>query len=498
MKYFLNKEQSYEIDKFAINEIGIPSQVLMENAAHSSINIIQNIVANRNENVGSIILLCGSGNNGGDGFALARYLLNDYNVTIYFNGDISKMSSETLVNYNICKNLEIPLLSDISEIINSNPDMIIESLIGIGGDENINNNLSDFLYEINKIKCLKIAIDSPAGLNIDTGIAHHNSFKADYTITMFSEKLGLFLNDGLNNSGKVISTNLGLPNRYLANFSKIKSIEKSDLSKLRKIRNINSSKFDYGRICIIAGSKDMLGAGALAANAAISAGAGLVHLISTARHNALLPEVICHTFPENDSGTLSLKYLNEILEITSKSDVIAIGPGLSNSKEVLNLVIKIIQENENKKIIIDADALKCIDLDSELNINFIITPHIGEFSNITGVDRTKIAESRISLVQEWATKLNCNIILKGFPTIISNKEESYLNLTGNSGLASAGSGDVLTGIIAAVYARYDNPIEVSAIATYIHGDIADKYILNNSKSSLTASKIINELKNYEI
>ena len=498
MKYFLIKEQSYEIDKFAINELGIPSQVLMENAAHSSFNIIQNILANRNENIGSIILLCGSGNNGGDGFALARYLHNDYNITIYFKGDISKMSDETLLNYNICNKLNITFINSITEIKNSNPDLIIESLIGIGADENINNNLSDFLYEINKFYCLKIAIDSPAGLNIDTGIAHQNSFKADYTITMFSEKLGLFLNDGLNISGKVISANLGLPNKYISNFAKIKSFEKENLLKLTKVRNINSSKFDFGRICIIAGSKDMLGAGTLAANAAISAGAGLVHLVSTARHSALLPEVICHTFPENDSGTLPLKYLNEILEITSKSDVIAIGPGLSNSKEVLNLVIKIIQENENNKIIIDADALKCIDLESELNSNFIITPHIGEFSNITGIDRTKIAKNRITLVQEWSSKLKCNIILKGFPTVIANNEECYLNLTGNSGLASAGSGDVLTGIIAAVYARYDNPIEVSAIATYIHGDIADKYILNNSKSSLTASKIINELKNYEI
>ncbi len=496
MKYFLNKEQSYELDKFAINELAIPSQVLMENAAHSTFNIINNILKSRN--VKNIVVLCGSGNNGGDGFAIARYLCDEYNVSIYFNGNVSKMSPETLVNYNICKNLKIPFIKDITDVVDSEPDLIIESLIGIGADENLNDKLSKFLEQINKIKSLKIAIDSPAGLNINTGIAHLNSFKTDYTITMFSEKLGLFINDGLNISGKVIKANLGFPSSFIPQFSNIKSFELDDIEFLRQVRDLNSSKFDFGRICIIAGSKDMLGAGALAANAAISAGAGLVHLVSTDRHSALLPEVICHTFPQNDFGTLSLKYLNEILEITAKSDVIAIGPGLSNYSDVLNLAIKIIEANENKKIIIDADALKCVDENSELTSNFILTPHLGEFSNITKLDRTKIAQNRIDIVKKWAKKLNCNIVLKGYPTIISDKTETILNLTGNPALASAGSGDVLTGILAAIYALFDNPIEASAIATYIHGDIADKFIQKYSKSGLTASKIINELKKYEI
>lgn len=496
MKYYLNKKQSYDLDKFAIEKIGIPGQILMENAANATFNKIMQLP--QMQSVRSILVLCGNGNNGGDGFALSRFLSNEFIVDIYFNGNVDKMSDETKVNYNIAKNLNIKIINDLDEALKKNYDVIIESLVGIGADENINDNLQALLNKINKSQAIKIAIDCPAGLNVDNGIANVNCFIADYTFTMFSEKVGLFLNDGLKNCGKVIKVNLSLPDKYINQFTNIKSIEEIDLLAIHKKRDKNTSKFDYGRVGIIAGSKDMLGAGALSANAAISTGAGLVHLISTDRHSALLPEVICHTFPQNDNGSLSLKNLNQILEVTEKCDVIVIGPGISSNRDILNLSIKIIENCENKKIIIDADALKCVDANSKLNKNFILTPHIGEFANIIGEDRTIIENNRIELTNDWARKLDCNIILKGYPSIISNGYDIYLNQTGNAGLATAGSGDVLTGILASVYARYEDPIISSVISTYIHGKIADDFIKDYSQSGLTASKIIDGLKNYEI
>lgn len=496
MKYYLNKKQSYKIDKFAIEELNIPGRVLMENAAHSSYNIIINL--SEINRVNNILILCGNGNNGGDGFALARYLVNKFDVTIYFNGNSDKLSDETLNNYKIVNNLKINIIKSLDIALTSDYQLIIESLVGIGADENIKEELQTSLIKINNYPALKIAIDSPAGLNVNTGKANPNTFKADYTISMFSEKVGLFINEGQSFAGKVIRANIGIPDKYLGQFTQLKSLEENDLTQNYKQRNKNTSKFDYGRICIIAGSKDMLGAGALAANAAISSGAGLVHLISIERHSALLPEVICHIFQQNELGTLSLMNLSEIIEITEKCDVIAIGPGISNNRDILNLSIKIIEHCENKKIIIDADALKCIDVNSQLNENFILTPHLGEFASIINEERTKIQENRIDYVNNWAKKLNCNIILKGYPSLISNGKDTYLNLTGNPGLATAGSGDVLTGILSAVYSRYDDPILSSAIATYIHGKIADDFTKNYSQSGLTASKIINELKNYEI
>lgn len=492
MKYYLTKEAAYKIDEFFIKEINIPSQILMENAAHSTFNsILQIPEINR---VNNILLLCGSGNNGGDGFALARYLSNHFNVDIYFDSEIKNMSEETLVNYNICKKLGISFVESIED----NYDLIIESLVGIGVDENINSKLSNLLNKVNKIDALKIAIDNPAGLNVNTGIASQDAFIADYTVTMFAEKIGLIINDGPKVSGKIIAVNLGTPERYVRNFTNYKSLEEIDTIALHKPRKDNTSKFDYGRIAIIAGSKDMLGAGALAANAAIKAGAGLVHLISTGRHSQLLPEVICQTFEENKYGSLALKSLNEILEITEKADTIAIGPGISNDENVLHLIQKIIEENQNKKLILDADALKCIDSNSILSNNFIITPHIGEFSNIINIDRTIADINRINEVEKWSKKLNCTVLLKGYPTLISDGNEVYINRTGNSGLATAGSGDVLTGILSAIYSRYDDPLVSAALASYIHGKIADNYIINYSKSSLTASKIIELLNNYEI
>lgn len=493
MIYFLKREAASKLDKFCIDELQIPSQILMENAAHSTFNKIMQL--KEIESVRNVLVLCGSGNNGGDGFALSRYLSNYFNVEIFFNNNIEKMSNETLTNYNICKNLSI-LINN--EILHNNYDLIIEAMAGIGVVENINSELSTFLRNVNKMNGLKIAIDTPAGLNADTGIAHQDAFRADYTLTMFASKPGLFINDGIEVSGKVIPVNLGIPDKYLNDFKSIKAFERQDWEQFHKPRKQNSSKFDYGIISIIAGSKNMLGAGALSANATISAGAGLVHLISTERHSSILPEVICHRFEENKYGSLPLKFLNEILEVIDKSDTIAIGPGISNDPEILHLVHKIIENNQEKRIILDADALKCIDSDSKLNQNFIITPHIGEFAKFTNLDRTFVENNRLELVEEWSKKLNCTILLKGNPSLISNNHQTNLNLNGNAGLATAGSGDVLTGILSAIYSRYKDPLLSATFAAYIHGELADNYIKNHSKSSLTASKIIDELKNYEI
>lgn len=493
MKYFLTKKNSYQIDNFFINEIGIESKILMENAAHSTFNKMLQL--SEIEYVRNVLILCGSGNNGGDGFALARYLSNEFYVDIYFNSNEDKMSEETRANYNICKKLGLTINN---QIIDKNYDLVIESMVGIGVDENINTELEKILQKINQISGVKIAIDSPAGINVDNGNAHKNAFKADYTFSMFSSKIGFYFNQAKDYIGKVVDVNLGTPDRYLSQFTKYKALDELDLISIHKPRKSDSSKFDYGRIAIIAGSRNMLGAGTLAANAAINTGAGLVHLISTNRHSQLLPEIICHTFDENKYGSLPFNKIDEILEITSKADTILIGPGLSNDNEVLRLTQKIIEENQEKKIILDADALKCLDIDSELGSNFIITPHTGEMASITNLERTYIENNRISVIEEWSRRLNCCVLLKGNPSLISNSSEVYINLTGNAGLATAGSGDVLSGILAAIYSKYDNPIISAAISAYIHGKIADDYTKNYSQSSLTASKIINELKNYEI
>lgn len=493
MKYFLKREVAYNYDKYCINEMQVPSQILMENAAHSTFNEIMQL--KEIESVKNILILCGSGNNGGDGFALARYLSNKFNIEIYFNSDIEEMSNETLTNYKICKNLDISIHNEIKK---QNYDLIIEAMTGIGVVENIHSKLSTILKNVNNLKGLKIALDTPAGLNADTGIANIDAFRADYTFTMFAPKPGLFINDGQEVSGKVISISLGIPDKYLNDFTSIKAFEKQDWELLIKPRKQNTSKFDYGIISIIAGSKNMLGAGVLSANSAITAGAGLVHLITTERHSSLLPEVICHCFEQNKYGSLPLKYLNEILEAIDKSDTIAIGPGISNDPEILHLVHKIIENNQEKRIILDADALKCIDSDSQLSQNFIITPHIGEFAKITNLERTFIENNRLDLVEEWSKKLNCTILLKGNPSLISNNRKINLNLTGNSGLATAGSGDVLTGILSATYSRYKDPLFSATLAAFVHGELADNYIKKYSKSSLTASKIIDELKSYEI
>ncbi len=493
MEQILTPEQMRLADKIAIESYGIPGEILMENAARSAFEFLVDIFAETQVDF-SVLLICGSGNNGGDGFALARHL-NDFVVTdIYWIGKEEKMSPETKRNYEICKSIGMELThidnEDKLTELNWNYDCIIDAMIGVGGSENIRGIAKDILQIVNKIPAWKIAVDAPTGLNTLNGIAGEDAFKADLTVTMYAKKLGQILADGPEQCGDIFVANLGAPQSIINEVANTYILEECDLDFFFPERERKTSKFDYGRLVIIAGSKQFPGAGALAANAAIKSGAGLVELFSEVLHPAILPEVIVYTDNQNDDyWKKNYEYIKQKCE---KADAVLIGPGLGKKNYLLfkDLFGTLI---EAKPVILDADALLLIDQSKKYNQNLILTPHLGEFASLFGEDRQKVDENAYVYCKEKANTLNCIVHLKHYPSITSNGAQTFLTVNGNAGMASGGSGDVLSGIVASLVVQGIEPPLAMAVGSYIHASAGDYYKNKYNETTLTASNLIDAL-----
>ncbi len=499
MIHVLTPGQMRAADSASINDIGLPGALLMENAAHSSAGIIlEHILPDKPEKP-LAIFLCGSGNNGGDGFALARHLLDYADVFVFWLGRLESMSPETRTNYEALKKCitTIVQVESPEQIANIefDCDILIDAMIGVGGSENLRGMVIPLLQKANNAEAIKIAIDAPTGLNTETGAAHKDVFTADYTITMFAVKTGMLLSEGPAASGKIFVASLGVPRSVADAFCNTYCADFDDLKYILPARKRISSKFDYGKALIIAGSHSYPGAAALAANAAVAAGAGLVRLMTTSVHNALKPEVIPALLDSTKDGTIAAGNLTGILREAEKSDALVIGPGLGDNAETTGLVKKLIAGvPKNLPVIIDADGLRAIGKRTKLKENIIITPHCGEFSRITGLERDFIERNSLATAREWAGRLGCTILLKHVPVIIANPENAFLNINGNPGMATGGSGDVLAGIIAALAAQGISTFDSAVAGAFLHAAAGDYYAEKYSMETLAAADLTDSLK----
>lgn len=495
MKYILTPDEMRQADATAINHYGVPSIILMENAARSSAIYIEQILEDEGLIDPEFTFFCGSGNNGGDGFALARHLYDKYKVKIYWIGDESKMSDETRTNFIAAKNLGIQCVKlntdEEVEKLEIDTEVIVDALIGVGGNEDIRGLALAILKKIHQSDALKIAVDCPTGLNSLTGFANEFCIVADYTITMFAYKTGLLLNEGPDKSGEILLANLGVPEFIVKDIAKTFAYDYEDLMAMLPRRKRISSKFDYGRVLIIAGSERYPGAAALCANASIKSGAGLTILASTAFHPMLLPEVIRLPLIPTPSGSIAEKSLPLIKDELEKADAIAIGPGVTDNPETLSLIRTIVEQyKDSKKIVLDADGLKAFENSTRFTPSVVITPHSGELSRLINIPRDEIEQNSYFIAKEWAKRLNCIVHLKYIPSITTNGENTYLCLAGNPGMASAGSGDVLTGVIATLLARGLEPIAAASLGAYAHSIAGDLYAEKYGMETLTASSLI--------
>ncbi len=502
----LDPKEMYQMDHCTIDEIGIPGAELMENAGKGCSEIIQKEILQEKSKV---VVFCGSGNNGGDGFVIARYLHEwQHEITLYLLGDPAKMRPETLQNYEKCQlqKIRIKRIKKAEEIANLSVfDLVVDAIFGVGLKGIVKGWKADAIQKINSYEIHKVAIDIASGIDAKTGCAEI-AIDADQTLTMAAFKYGQFLGKGREKSGKVRIIDIGIPAQVYRKYpSRAKMITAENVVYPQRSRF--SHKGDFGKIGIIAGSPGFSGAAIMASRAALRAGAGLITLfhpvgMENIFENQLL-EVMTFAYPQSEFHSSNHKKMQKKfpdffakLEIM---DALLIGPGLGVSQQTKNL-LDIILNIWKKPLVIDADGLNLLaqseTLQNFLSKKVLLTPHIGEFARLSQKTITKIQADQISNLNELAQKFNCNILLKNATTLFSNGEKIVFDISGNDGLATGGSGDVLSGIIVSFLGQKMEIQNAAVSASFLLGKTAEKLTEMRRTASIIPSDIIENIFRY--
>lgn len=460
------------IDNYCIEELNIPSMILMENAA---LKVLKNIDFKKFK---SFTIVCGTGNNGGDGLALARHIFsNGYKVDIFVVGN-GKMSDDFRNNYTILENMNIQIktikvsedITKLKERLNEN-DAVIDAIFGIGLKREIEGIYKEVINTINEKSKYTISIDIPSGMKCDTFGIFETCIKANKTISFEVYKRGFLDYKSEEYTGDIVVEKIGIPEYVVNKFhSKEYLVNEEYIKTILKKRDKYSHKGDFGGVSIIAGSDNYIGAAYIASEAAVRSGAGLVTLFTkeTIMDNLRnkIVEAMIMSYEDREFG-------NKI----TKSDSIAIGPGMGNNKDTFEYVKNIIL-TEGCPVVIDADGLNVLqnnlDILSMAKRKIIMTPHMGEMSRLTGISIDKIIEDRLNIAKNFAKKYNVILLLKGYNTIITDGDSIYINTTGNSKMASGGMGDSLTGIIASFIGQKYKVLQATILGAYIHGKCGDE------------------------
>lgn len=510
----VTSQEIKKLDTDASSKYKIPSIVLMENAAIGVVDFISKVILDE-RSIDEVLIFCGHGNNGGDGFAIARHLVNrGFYVKVVFVGSKEKLAPDARINFEILekfaakeKKLELISFKKFNQIKSSsyfeNVDLIIDAILGTGLNSPLREPFLSIVSWANERKCLKLAVDVPTGLSADNGKILNKAFNADYTLTMGLPKLGLLINDGPRITGKVEVIDISYP-ETLSNNKSIKRnlIEPADILQRLPVRPYDAHKYSVGKVFAIAGSKGLTGAAKISCESALRSGCGGVLLLTTkVLHDIYaksLKEVMYFVLKHNEHGFFIMDDINEIHEKVMWSDVLMIGPGLGRTKNTAEFLKELLKKYPDNKKVIDADALNLmsdfID-DKEVNLEHaILTPHLGEFSKLIKKGVDEIKENIFFFGKNFVRKYKTILVLKGAPTIIFDKDgEIFINSTGNPGMATVGMGDVLTGIISSFYSQGLSAIDSSIVGVFIHGLAGDIAKQKLGSLSLIASDVIKNI-----
>lgn len=502
MKYAVNSKGMKRIDDYTVEVIKIPAMILMERAAYEAVALMKNRITKTDK----ILAVCGPGNNGGDGIAAGRILyLQGYQVAILFIGDEEKAGELLKLQLQMARNLGI-YFENSNKL--SEYNIIIDALFGIGLTRPVTGEYARVINAINENAEVVYSLDIPSGICADSGAVLGVAVKADYTVTFGYQKLGLLLYPGADYAGRITVADIGFPDSALGQAGTLYSYyEVGDLKRIPPRSNY-SNKGTYGKILVIAGSKGMSGAAYLSAKAAYRMGAGLVKLLTSKDNRIILqtslPEAIFAAYDEEETTEIEEARKQDLIRHLSWADVIVIGPGLGLNELSFELLQTVIKEAK-VPVIIDADAITLLGrylderggtseerlqaLSSILPENTILTPHLMEFSRLNGIPISEISNNLIDTVERCSYN-NLIYVIKDARTIIARGDERYINISGNNGMATGGSGDVLTGIIAALIGQGMSPYEAACLGVYLHGLSADAAAEQKGQYSMMASDII--------
>ena len=479
----LNSDRMRFEDSRASEFYGIPGIVLMENAANETVCILENKIEMSNKKT---VVVCGGGNNGGDGLAIARKLFcKGYDVSVYAAFDKDKLTEASAINYNSVLKLGISFTNDISDA-----DVVVDALLGIGISGEVRSNYAEIISKINNSCAFIISVDVPSGICADTGRVCGCAVQADCTVAMAYGKPGLYTGKGKLHSGEVFVADICLPPDDEAD---IFIIDEEFVNVYYKKINPDAHKGTNGTLVVAAGSKGMTGAATLCCMAALKSSAGIVKLLVPENLNEImeikLTEVI--TLPVNSKDYFAENDADTLLE--NFKEAIVIGPGLGRNPETVKFVQKVIK-NADVPLVIDADGIYAvsmnIDIIREAKKNVILTPHPGEFSRLCGLSVQDIENDRIGSARDFAIKYGVTLLLKGPGTVVAEPDgRVYVNSTGNEGMAKGGSGDVLAGIIGALLTR--GVSHAAVLGAFFHGKAGDKAADVLGKDSMLPTDILN-------
>ena len=486
MQYVLNGKEMKACDGATISHYGVPSLVLMERA---SLSVVEETLK-RFPDAESFLIVCGSGNNGGDGIAVARLLfLKGFSVQIAFIGNREKASVETKTQLAIAEKYGIPAADEIPQ---SSYDVIFDSIFGIGLCREVGGRYYDVIAQMNAMSGKKVAIDIASGVNADNGHVLGIAFEADLTVSFGFPKIGHLLYPGASCTGELAVTEIGIDEwGFLDGKPPVRRLERSDLAQL-PARFDHSNKGSYGKLLVIAGSVNMAGAACFSAAAAYRTGAGLV-LVLTPEENRIIiqtkvPEAVLTTYQKDVFDA------KQLAECMAWADVIILGPGIGTGKCAAQIVEYVLREADCP-CVVDADALNLIARDhlsfENAEASFILTPHLGEMARLSGSSIPKIRESLIETAAAYAAAHGVVLVLKDSRTVTALADgTSYINTSGNHGMATGGSGDVLTGVIGGLLSQGCGPDPAAVLGVYLHGLSGDAAAAAAGKRSLTASDLI--------
>ena len=499
MKLILSAKQHQDADRSA-TAAGIPSMVLMERAALACVEEIKK----RKYKMERILVVCGTGNNGGDGAAVARILCEQgCSCTVYLAGAEEKFSDQMKQQLHILESFPIRVIrarqekgTELEDFHPEEYSLIIDAIFGIGLKRDVTGLYAALIDSINHSEVPVVAIDIPSGVNTDTGIIMGTAIRADLTVTFTTGKAGLYIYPGASCAGKVRVKQIGISlTREVTKACQLYTIERSDLAYLPK-RDESGNKGTFRKILVIAGSRNICGAAYLSAKAALLTGVGMVKIFTEKSNRtpicALFPEALISTYrdPATDFPQLAadMKW----------ADTVLIGPGLGTGETSLSLMKEFLRLNQERKIpaVFDADALNLIAahnaLIREITFPSVFTPHVGEMSRLTGIAPSDIKSSAISIARHAAAEVQNTVVLKDAATVTALPNGScFLNRSGNSALSTAGSGDVLTGMIAGLTAQHREYTGIAAaLAVYIHGKCGERASEKYSEASATAGNIL--------
>jgi hydroxyethylthiazole kinase-like uncharacterized protein yjeF len=487
--------QMQELDRRAIEECGIPGIVLMENAGRGAAELLARHFPEAYTR--SIAILAGGGNNGGDGFVIARHLKNwGIPVKVYLFSSIDAVKGDANTNLRIWlamggELVEVIYKGDFAGIKKefSKASLMVDAIFGTGLHSEVKGFLKDTISFVNSLPQPVMAVDIPSGLDATAGKVWGEAIRADLTATFGLAKIGQVIEPGAAHVGQLEVVDIGIP-RHLIEEAAIKTflLGPDELAMdLLDPRPAQSHKGDYGHLFVLAGSPGKTGAAAMVCSGALRTGAGLVTLGIPASLNpileAKLTEAMTAPLPDAGSGYLVANSVERIHQLLDGKTALALGPGISTDAQVQEVIVKLIPET-TLPLVIDADGLTALGSRSEIlkqgKGSVVLTPHPGEMARLVGITTEEVQADRIGVAKSCAASFNSIVVLKGNRTIIATpKQEVYINATGNPGMASGGTGDVLTGMIGGLLAQGLLPLEAAKWGVFLHGlagDLAAKEI----------------------